>query len=584
MDIFSVFTLFGGLAFFLYGMHIMSTGLEKVAGGRLERTLKQLTSNPFKSLVLGAGITIAIQSSSALTVMLVGLVNSGIMELGQTIGVIMGSNIGTTFTAWLLSLAGIESDNFFVNLLKPTSFSPIIALIGVILIMVSKNTRKRDIGNILVGFAVLMFGMNTMSDSVSPLADMPEFTSILTAFSNPILGVLIGAAFTGIIQSSAAAVGVLQALSMTGSITYGMALPIIMGQNIGTCVTALLSSIGVNKNAKRVSIIHISFNVIGTAIIMVLFYGANVIFQFDFIDKAVSPAGIAFLHSLFNLVTTVMLFPFGKQLGKLACIIIPDKATREKYELIDERLLNTPSFAIAECKNITGHMAQLSRDTILEAVELLRNYSNKKTDLVRENELKIDSYEDTLGSFLVKLSGKELSDNDSNDVFKLLHTIGDFERIGDHAMNLLRAAEEIHQKKIHFSDQAVEELKVISAAIVDIVNLTTDCFVKDDSTLARKVEPLEQVVDALASELKSRHINRLQSNQCTIELGFVFSDILNNYERVSDHCSNVAVCLIQVDDSQAFDTHSYLDELKTAGTPEYITAFNDYSEKYTLPK
>lgn len=584
MDIFSVFTLFGGLAFFLYGMNVMSTGLEKVAGGRLERTLKQMTSNPFKSLALGAFITIAIQSSSAMTVMLVGLVNSGIMELGQTIGVIMGSNIGTTLTAWLLSLAGIESDNFFMQLLKPTSFSPIIAFIGIMLIMLAKSPKKRDVGNILVGFAVLMFGMDVMSDAVAPLADMPQFTSILTAFSNPVLGVLIGAVFTGVIQSSAASVGVLQALSLTGSITYGMALPIIMGQNIGTCVTALLSSIGVNKNAKRVAVVHIYFNVIGTVVVMILFYSLNAFLHFDFIEKAVNPAGIAFMHSMFNLFTTLLLLPFTRLLEKLALITIPNKNTKEKYELLDERLLNTPAFAIAECKHITAQMAALSCETLLNSLQLFRDYSSKKADAVLKNEEKIDSYEDHLSTFLVRLSSKELTDKDSNEVFKLLHTIGDFERIGDHAVNLVRAAQEIHDKKIRFSDEAIAELSVITGALEEIVKLTTDCFTDDDTSTAALVEPLEQVIDGLASELKTRHITRLQNNQCTIELGFVFSDILNNYERVSDHCSNIAVCLIQIEDSQAFDTHSYLDEVKTSGGAEYVNAFNSYSRKFVLPQ
>lgn len=584
MDIFSIFTLLGGLAFFLYGMHVMSTGLEKLAGGRLERTLKKFTSNPFKSLALGAGITIAIQSSSALTVMLVGLVNSGIMELGQTVGVIMGSNLGTTLTAWLLSLSGIESGNFFIRLLKPTSFSPIIALIGIILIMGSKSNKKKDVGSILVGFAVLMFGMNVMSDSVSPLADMPEFTSILTAFSNPLLGVLIGALFTGIIQSSAASVGVLQALSLTGSISYGMALPIVMGQNIGTCVTALLSSIGVNKNAKRVAVVHVYFNLIGTIVIMAVFYGLNAFLHFDFIDKAVNPFGVAVMHSLFNVITTVVLFPFSRQLEKLTRLTIPDKSSKEKYELIDERLLNTPAFAIAECKNITAQMAELSKETILTALELMKKYSSKKADSITQSEIKIDKYEDTLSTFLVKLSGRELSDKDSNEVFKLLHTIGDFERIGDHAVNLLRVADEIHQKDIHFSKEAKSELEVLSAAIVEIMDITTKCFIEGDTALAAKVEPLEQVIDALAAELKTRHVTRLQNNQCTIEMGFVFSDILNNYERVSDHCSNIAVCLIQIDDSHAFDTHSYLDEVKTSGQPEFVRAFDNYSQKYMLPQ
>lgn len=582
MNIFSVFTLFGGLAFFLFGMHVMSTGLEKVAGGRLEHTLKKMTSNKFKSLLLGAGITIAIQSSSSMTVMLVGLVNSGIMQLGQTIGVIMGSNIGTTLTPWLLSLAGIESENFFIQFLKPTSFSPIIAMVGVILIMAAKSTRKKDVGNIMVGFAVLMFGMDLMSTAVSPLAEMPEFTSMLTAFNNPLIGAAVGAVFTGIIQSSAASVSVLQALSLTGGLTYGMALPIVMGQNIGTCVTALLSSIGVNKNAKRVAVVHIYFNLIGTTIGLIGFFGLNYFLKFSFVDDAISPVGVALLHTAFNFLTTALLFPFTKQLEKLTRFTIPDKDEKEKFALLDQRLLNTPSFAIAECKNITIKMAELSRDTIFAAIDLMQDYSSKKADKIIKNEKKIDMYEDELGSYLVKLSSKELSDKDSNEVFKLLHSIGDFERIGDHAVNILHVAKEMHSKDVKFSEDALAELKVVTNAIIEILNITTRAFIDDSVPLAVKVEPLEQVIDGLISETKSRHVNRLQSNQCTIELGFIFSDLLNNYERISDHCSNIAVCIIQIKDN-AFDTHVYLNEVKTSGQPEYTSEFDAYREKYMLP-
>ncbi len=585
MDIFSVFTLFGGLAFFLYGMHVMSAGLEKVAGGRLEHTLKQMTSNRFKSLLLGAGITIAIQSSSAMTVMLVGLVNSGIMQLGQTIGVIMGSNIGTTLTSWLLSLSGIESDNLFIRMLKPTSFSPIIALVGIVLIMASKSSRKKDVGTILVGFSVLMTGMTFMSDSVSPLADLPEFQSMLTAFTNPLLGVAVGAVFTGVIQSSAASVGVLQAISMTGGLTYGMALPIVMGQNIGTCVTALLSSIGVNKNAKRVAVVHIYFNLIGTIIGLCAFFGLNAIFDFSFMDKAVSPVSIAFLHSAFNVLTTALLLPFTKQLEKLALITIPDKSDgqgKEKYTLIDQRLFNTPSFAVAESHNATVRMAKLARDTMLEAISLLQTYNAKSAERILKNEKKIDMYEDELGTCLVKLSGRELSDNDSHEIFKLLHTIGDFERIGDHAVNLVNVAKEMHTKGVHFSHYAADELKVITDALCEILDITVSAFESGDIPLATRVEPLEQVIDLLISEVKTRHVGRLQNKDCTIELGFIFSDILNNYERVSDHCSNIAVCMIQVKEN-AFDTHVYLNEVKTSGQPAFTEEYDNYLDKYTLP-
>lgn len=424
MDIFSVFTLCGGLAFFLYGMSVMSSGLEKAAGGRLEQLLKKMTANPFKSLLLGAGITIAIQSSSAMTVMLVGLVNSGIMELGQTVGVIMGSNIGTTLTAWILSLAGIESDTVWLRLLKPESFSPVVAFIGIILIMVSKDNRRRSAGSIMVGFAVLMYGMELMSDSVSPLADMPQFSAILTAFTNPILGVIVGAVFTGVIQSSAASVAILQALSLTGSITYGMALPIIMGQNIGTCVTALLSSIGVNRNARRVAVVHISFNLIGTLVFLVLLFGADLFLHFAFMDWVIDPVGIAMVHSIFNIATTIMLLPFSKQLVRIANIVIPDAAGEQKFTFVDSRLLATPSVAIAECNNKTIEMARIAKETIVKAISLLDVYNQEVADEVKVNEDKLDLYEDKLGTTLVQLSSKALSDTDSGRYPSQLHTIG----------------------------------------------------------------------------------------------------------------------------------------------------------------
>lgn len=583
MDIFSVFTLLGGLAFFLYGMTVMTNGLEKMAGGKLESTLKKMTSNPLKSLVLGAGITIAIQSSSAMTVMLVGLVNSGIMQLGQTIGVIMGSNIGTTLTAWILSLAGIESDNVWIRLLKPESFAPVLAFVGILFVMLAKNGRKKDIGTILVGFSVLMFGMELMSDSVSPLADMPEFSSILTMFRNPLLGVLIGAVFTGIIQSSAASVGILQALSLTGGITYGMAIPIIMGQNIGTCVTSLISSIGVNKNAKRVAAVHIYFNVIGTVVCLIVFYSLHALIGFELVNRAINPVGIAFVHSVFNIVTTFLLLPFSRQLEKLAKLTVRDKEEKESYSLLDERLLLTPSFAIAECGNTAVKMAELSRDTLLASIDLLHNKFSEKTAVaIMENEAKIDLYEDKLGTYLVKLSSRELTARDSNEVAKLLHSIGDFERIGDHAVNILRAAREMHDKHLHFSDQATAELKVLTDALTDILMLTIEAFEKENLSLAAQVEPLEQVIDSLNAELKKRHVQRLQEGVCTIELGFILSDLLNNYERVSDHCSNIAVCMIQIRD-ESFDTHGYLNEIKSGGGAPFVDAYNRYREQYVLP-
>ena len=581
MDIFSLFTLCGGLAFFLYGMTTMSKSLEKMAGGKLERLLKRMTSNPFKSLLLGAGITIAIQSSSAMTVMLVGLVNSGVMELGQTIGVIMGSNIGTTLTAWILSLAGIESESVFVNLLKPENFSPVIALVGIILIMGSKKQKRRDIGRILVGFSILMYGMELMKDSVSPLADMPEFSSLLTAFNNPLLGVLVGAVFTGVIQSSAASVGILQALAMTGSITYGMAVPIIMGQNIGTCVTALISSIGVNRNAKRVSVIHISFNVIGTVVGLILFYGGNLLFHFPFMNAAVGAVGIAFCHTVFNVFTTLLLLPFSRQLEKLARRAISDETRSEQFAFLDPLLLRTPGVAISECVSMTNQMGAVAHENLLDAVRQLSDYQEARETLITENEDKLDIYEDRLGDYLVKISQHGVSMSDIRTVSRLLHAIGDFERIGDHALNLQESARELHEKDLHFSDAAKEELEVLLTALNDIMALAFDSFAANDPMAAREVEPLEETIDQLIEEIKVRHIHRLQAGECTIQLGFVLNDLLTNFERVSDHCSNIAVCVIesQADD---LDPHAYISRLKT--DQSFAAGLDRDMAKYRLPQ
>ena len=581
MDIFSLFTLCGGLAFFLYGMTTMSKSLEKMAGGKLERLLKRMTSNPFKSLLLGAGITIAIQSSSAMTVMLVGLVNSGVMELGQTIGVIMGSNIGTTLTAWILSLAGIESESVFVNLLKPENFSPVIALVGIILIMGSKKQKRRDIGRILVGFSILMYGMELMKDSVSPLADMPEFSSLLTAFNNPLLGVLVGAVFTGVIQSSAASVGILQALAMTGSITYGMAVPIIMGQNIGTCVTALISSIGVNRNAKRVSVIHISFNVIGTVVGLILFYGGNLLFHFPFMNAAVGAVGIAFCHTVFNVFTTLLLLPFSRQLEKLARRAISDETRSEQFAFLDPLLLRTPGVAISECVSMTNQMGAVAHENLLDAVRQLSDYQEAREALITENEDKLDIYEDRLGDYLVKISQHGVSMSDIRTVSRLLHAIGDFERIGDHALNLQESARELHEKDLHFSDAAKEELEVLLTALNDIMALAFDSFAANDPMAAREVEPLEETIDQLIEEIKVRHIHRLQTGECTFQLGFVLNDLLTNFERVSDHCSNIAVCVIE---SQAdnLDPHAYISRLKT--DQSFAAGLDRDMAKYRLPQ
>ena len=587
MDIFSVFTLCGGLAFFLFGMNLLSSGLEKMAGGRLESLLKKTTSNPLKGLLLGAAITVAIQSSSAVTVMLVGLVNSGIMQLGQTVCVIMGSNIGTTITAWILGLSGIESDNIFVNLLKPESFSPLLALIGMIFIMGSKSDKKKSIGTVLIGFSILMTGMDMMKNSVAPLADDPNFGKVLTMFTNPIFGVIVGALFTGIIQSSAASVGVLQALAINGGVTYSMAIPIIMGQNIGTCVTALISSIGVNRNAKRVSIIHISFNLIGTMIYLTLYCVLNAVFDFTFSDWQIDAFGIALVHSIFNVATVVLLFPFSKHIEKLAYLIIKDKtegtAEDEVYSFVDVRLLSTPSVAIRECNSKCKKMAKLAKETIFLAIGLIDNYNEKVYKEVLENEDLLDLYEDKLGTYLVKLSGKELSDLDSQSVSRQLHTIGDFERIGDHAVNILQVAEEMHNKKLNFSNEAKKEIAVLIAALTEILNTTTEAYINNDVSIAKRIEPLEETIDSLIIEIKTSHIQRLKAGGCSIELGFILSDLLTNCERVSDHCSNVAIAIIETSQF-SFDAHEYLNTVKRKGNKEFENEYEMYKNKYTINK
>lgn len=581
MDIFSVFTLCGGLAFFLYGMTTMSKSLEKMAGGKLERTLKRMTSNPLKSLLLGAGITIAIQSSSAMTVMLVGLVNSGVMELGQTIGIIMGSNIGTTLTAWILSLTGIESESVFVNLLKPENFSPLIALAGIILIMGSKKQRRRDIGRIMVGFSILMYGMELMKNAVSPLADLPEFSSLLTAFNNPLLGVLVGAVFTGVIQSSAASVGILQALALTGSITYGMAIPIIMGQNIGTCVTALISSIGVNRNAKRVAAIHISFNVFGTVICLVLFYGGHAIFHFPFMAASVGAVGIAFCHTVFNVLTTLLLLPFSRQLEKLARRLVRSESQTEQFAFLDPLLLRTPGVAISECVAMANRMGALAHENLLNAIRQLSDYRDELETEIAQNEDKLDIYEDRLSSYLVEISQHGVSMDDIRTVSRLLHAIGDFERIGDHALNLQESARELHEKDLHFSETASEELQVLVNALKDIMDAAFSCFQADDPDAAKFVEPLEETIDLLIEEIRLRHIQRLQTGDCTIQLGFVLSDLLTNFERVSDHCSNIAVCVIE-EQNRDLDRHAYLHDIKSAG--DFTADLDRDLKKYQLPQ
>lgn len=584
MDIFDVIVLFGGLAFFLYGMTVLSSGLEKMAGGKLERVLKRMTSNKLKSLALGAGITFAIQSSSAMTVMLVGLVNSGVMGLGQSIGVIMGSNIGTTLKAWLFSLSGIENENsFLLQMLKPENFSLVFALVGVILLMLPKKRKRQDIGGVLLGFAVLMYGMKLMGDSVAGLEDSQVLKDLLLAFANnPILGVIAGAVVTAVIQSSSASVGILIALAANTPISIGAALPIIMGQNIGTCITAVISSIGVNKNAKRVAAVHVSFNVIGTVLFLAIFYLLDGIFNFAFVDQNISTFGVATIHTLFNVLTTLVLLPFTALLEKIARFVVRDKAEDEAFSFIDERLLNTPSVAISECYQKTIQMADMANEIMHLSLSLFDTYDEKVIALVREKEERIDTYEDKLGTSLVKLSGMELSAADGKKVSKLLHTIGDFERIGDHAVNLLKTAQEIHEKQLVFSESATEDLEVLQQALREILDLTVNAFARDDVAGAKRVEPLEQVIDRLINKVKNKHIERLQRGTCTIEMGFVLSDLLNNVERVSDHCSNIAVAMIEVDNN-SFYTHEYLEGIKTEDE-DFKLKYREYKEKYALHK
>ena len=585
MTIFNVFSLLGGLALFLFGMDIMGKALEKQAGGQLQKILSKLTDNPLKGFFLGLGVTAVIQSSSATTVMVVGFVNSGIMELHQAIGIIMGSNVGTTVTSWILSLSGLQGDSFFIQLLKPTSFSPLLAFIGILLYM-GKSEKRKGIGTILIGFAVLMTGMTAMSSAVTPLQDEAWFTNLFIRFSNPLLGVLVGALVTGIIQSSSASVGILQALSATGVITYGSAIPIIMGQNIGTCVTALISSVGANKNARRAAMVHLYFNIIGVTLFLAMYYGLNLVLHFTFVNDTVTAWGIAVIHSVFNIAATAVLLPFANVLEKLAILTIPDDAVKESFALLDERLLKTPAVAVERARAATADMAELARVGVVQAMSLTHQWDDTLAQKVRDEEAKVDQYEDALGTYLVKLSSRELSHADSQSVNTLLHTISDFERISDHSVNLLSSAEEIHAKNIVFSQDAHEELQVLEGAVQDVLSRTTDAFRKADLHLASKVEPMETVVDELVRAIKARHVARLQAGSCSIEYGFVLEDLLTNYERVCDHCSNVAVAQIEVA-QDSFDTHAYLNDLRygndTKESEQFRRRLDRYRERYLFP-
>lgn len=586
MDIFSVLTLIGGLVLFLYGMDVMGQGLERLAGGKLEKLFDKLTSNPFKGALLGLVVTAIIQSSSATTVMLVGFVNSGIMKLRQSIGIIMGANIGTAVTAWLLSMTGIEGGTIWLEMLKPSSFTPILALIGIIFYMFMKDDKHKFIGMILLGFTVLMYGMDIMSGSVEPLKDMPEFSQILLMFDNPILGILAGAVLTAIIQSSSASVGILQALSSTGAVHFSTALPIILGQNIGTCITAAISAIGTSKNAKRVAAIHLMFNVIGTIIFVAIYYPLNALIEFTFANSVVNALDIAIIHTSFKVVTTVILFPFIGMLEKLSYIVIRDKGVKGTSDsdepVIDERFMSTPAFAVAQCKTQTVKMAELAKKNIIDAISLIKKWDKTIAHQISETERTVDKYEDVIGTYLVRLSGQEMSYQDSRTASTLLHTISDFERISDHAKNIYASAKELHEKKIELSKKAQSELDVMFAAIEEIIDLTIKSMKDNDLYSAYLVEPLEEVVDQLRTKLKSRHIKRLQKGSCSMETGFVYLDLLTNLERVSDHCSNVAVCLIQVSDDN-FETHEYLRTVKTSGE-EFDMYVEKYLDKYALPK
>ena len=591
MDIFVVLSLIGGLALFLYGMHVMGDGLTNLSGGKLEQVLAKLTSNRFKAVLLGLGVTAVIQSSSATTVMVVGFVNSGIMKLTQAVGVIMGANIGTTITAWILSLTGIQSDNVLVRMFKPSSFSPILAAIGMILLFSAKSDKKKQLGNILLGFSVLMFGMEMMSDAVSPLKDVPGFTSILTMFSNPVLGVIAGAALTAVIQSSSASIGILQALCATGSVSYSTAIPVIMGQNIGTCITAILSSIGASKNAKRASSIHLYFNLIGTVLFISLFYSINFLSPFAFLDDSANQMGIAVIHTTFNVFTTLVLFPFSSYLVKLSEFTIKDgnkEGSEEKtsdmpeaLKALDTRFLELPGFAVTQCKKAVIEMAQITNQALDKAIGLLWNYDKKIYKEVEDKEKLVDQYEDIVGSYLVKLSTKHLMNEDSKCLSFLLHSINDLERISDHAVSIAKSAKEITEKGEDFSSKALGELEVLSQAVMQICNNTVEILEKEDNEIAQSIQPLNEVIELLQVEIKERHIKRLRKGKCTIKKGFILTDIITSFQRVAAHCSNIALSMIQIN-QESLETHGYAASIPKGEGSTYNKEFIKFKNKYVL--
>ena len=585
MGINSIIALLGGLGAFLFGMKYMGEGLELAAGPKMKDLLEKLTRNRFIGFLLGALVTVVIQSSSATTVMVMGFINAEIMDLAQATGVIFGANIGTTATSWILSLTGIEGSNFFLQMLKPTSFAPLLAIVGAFILMLSKNEKKKNVATIMVGFAILMSGMTAMSSAVEPLAEVPEFGRILVKFANPVAGVLAGMIITAVIQSSSASVGILQALCATGNVTYGLAIPIIMGQNIGTCITAIMSAIGANKNAKRAAAIHLYFNLIGTVVCMALFYIVNAFVRFDFLTDAIGPANIAIIHSIFNIFTTVLLLPFGNQLVKLAQLTVGKHEDKEKSHemqipVLDERFLERPALAAEYSYVAAKRMAYLSRESLLSAMDLFEEYDEQKAEQIVKLEETVDQYEDKIGSYLVQLSSKNLSDTDSRSLTMLLHCIGDFERISDHAVSLMRAAKEMQEKDLHFSEKAEGEVSVFRASVKEIVDIAFSAFVTDNIKEAKKVEPLEDVIDDINIQVRNRHIRRLQDGQCTIKLGFILSDICTDMERISDHCSNISAYQVQMHESE-YDPHAYSTEIRDH--EDFRQQREIFRKQYVLP-
>lgn len=581
MDIFSIFTLLGGLAFFLYGINLMSSGLEKVAGGRLEQLLKKMTSNPYKSFLMGTGITAVIQSSSAVTVMLIGLVNSGIMTLSRTVSVIIGANLGTTITAWMLSLTAIQANaGLFFKLLKPETFSPLLAFIGIIMFMAAKSNKRKSVGSVLIGFAILMFGMETMSGAMAPLAEMPSFTNTMIAFTNPILGFLVGMMITMVIQSSSASIGILQALTLVAGVSWEIAIPIILGQNLGTCISAIIASIGVNTNAKRVAGIHVIYNILSVGVCFPAFIIIKSIVEIPLLSTNINPFGVAAFHTVYNIFTAFMLFPFSKFIEKLAIKFIPEKQEKEKNVLLDERLLLAPTFAVSEAYRQTLKMAEIVEFNFITSTKMLKSYHQKKSDQIRENEIKIDTYEDKLDSFLLKLSGKELSEEDSNKISQLLLVIGDYERIGDHASYILNIAEKLKDNDTKLSAEAVEELKVIVNAVSEIFEMSLEAYRTDNIKLAQEVEPLEAVIKKIVRKVKNHHIQRLKDGMCTPENSFMFSDLLNDLRRIAAHCGNIATSVIQLYDS-TLDKHEYNHRNKDEDI-EFVSKYQDYKQRYSV--